>query len=203
MKKIAFVLSLVMMLSVFAACGNSAENETTAPVETTVATEPATEPSTEATEEATEGDEFVMPEADAELASMFEKLYETVAVELPLMTMPVDLADEYNRTTYLGGAAAEGIEAAAFSESMMGAQGYSISLVRCADAEAAKTVAQTMFDNIDTRKWICVEASDKQAASFENYAVFIMVDPELGATAEQLMTGFSTVFGGEIENIIK
>ena len=202
MKKIAFVLALVMMLSVFAACGK-ASTETTAPEttapETTVpeTTEMPTEP------EVTGEPEFEMPEADAELSEMFDKLYTNVTVELPVITMPVDLADEYNRTTYLGGAAAEGIDAAAFSESMMGAQGYSISLVRCADADTAKAVAQTMFDNIDTRKWICVEATDKQAASFENYALFIMVDPELGVTDEQLMTGFSTVFGGEIENIIK
>ena len=202
MKKIAFVLSLVMMLSVFAACGNSAENETTAPIETTVATEPSTEPATEPETEATEGDEFVMPEADAELASMFEKLYENVVVELPLMTMPVDLADEYARTTYLGGAS-EGITEALVSESMMGSQAFSISLVRTESNEAAKAVAQTMFDNIDTRKWICVEATDKMAASYGNLAVFIMVDPEMGATAEQLMNGFATVFGGEITDIIK
>ena len=202
MKKIAFVLALVMMLSVFAACGK-ASTETTAPEttvpETTVpeTTEMPTEP------EVTGEPEFEMPEADAELSEMFDKLYAEVAVELPVMTMPVDLADEYNRTTYLGGAAAEGIDAAAFSESMMGAQGYSISLVRTENEETAKAVAQTMFDNNDTRKRICVEASDKQAASYGNYAVFIMVDPELGVTAEQLMTGFATVFGGEIENIIK
>ena len=201
MKKIALILAAVMMMTLFAACGGNA-SETTAPEttvpETTVApTEAMTEP------EITGEPEFEMPEADAELSEMFDKLYAEVAVELPVMTMPVDLADEYNRTTYLGGAAAEGIDAAAFSESMMGAQGYSISLVRTENEETAKAVAQTMFDNIDTRKWICVEASDKQAASYGSYAVFIMVDPELGVTAEQLMTGFATVFGGEIENIIK
>lgn len=201
MKKIAFVLSLVMMLSIFAACGNTASDETTVPTETTMATEPA--PETEATDDLAGGDEFVMPEADAELSALIDQLFQQVPVELPLMTMPVDLADEFARETYLGGAAAEGIEAAAFSESMIGAQAFSISVVRCADADTAKAVAQTMFDNINTRKWICVEATDKLAASHDNVAIFVMVDPELGATAETLMNGFSTVFGAEIENIIK
>ena len=202
MKKIALLLAAVMMMTVFAACGGNT-NETTAPETTVPETTVAPETTVPAETEVPADTEFVMPEADAELAEMFDKLYAEIPVELPVMTMPVDLADEYMRTTYLGGAAAEGIDAAAFSESMIGAQAFSISLVRCADADTAKAVAQTMFDNINTRKWICVEASDKQAASFENYAVFIMVDPELGVTAEQLMTGFSTVFGGEIENIIK
>ena len=197
MKKIAFVLALVMMLSVFAACGNSASDETTAPTEMTTV---PTEPELDGTEG---GDEFVMPEADAELSALIDQLYLQVPVELPVMTMPVDLADEMARETYLGGAAAEGIEAAAFSESMIGAQAFSVSVVRCADADTAKAVAQTMFDNINTRKWICVEATDKMAGSHENIAVFVMVDPELGATAEALMNGFATVFGGEIENLIK
>ena len=201
MKKIAFVLSLVMMLSIFAACGNSASGETTVPTETTMATEPA--PETEATDDLAGGDEFVMPEADAELSELLDQLYLQVPVELPVMTMPVDLADEMARETYLGGAAAEGIEAAAFSESMIGAQAFSISVVRCADADTAKTVAQTMFDHINTRKWICVEATEKMAGTHDNIAVFVMVDPELGATAEALMNGFSTVFGAEIENLTK
>ena len=198
MKKLALVLSLVMLLGVFAACGKTDTTETTVPATTA----PVETEGEIGTEPELDGG-FEMPEADAELSEMLDKLYETVTVELPLITMPVDLADEMARDTYLGGAAAEGIEAAAVSESMMGAQAYSISLVRCADEETAKTVAQTMFDNIDTQKWICVAAGEKQAASFGNYALFVMVDPELGASAQQLVDGFATVFGGSIENIIK
>ena len=170
MKKIAFVLSLVMMLSVLAACGGTAGG--------------------------------VQAPADP-LTDLFAKLYEEVTVELPVADMPVELEDPDMLMTYVGAESAEGIKEAQFSESMIGAQAYSVTLVRCEDNEAAKKVAQTMFDGINTRKWICVEATDKMAASYGDLAVFIMVDPELGVTAEQLMQGFSTVFGGEITDIIR
>lgn len=197
MKKLALAMALVMMLSVFAACGKDA-------AETTVATvEPTTEATTEATETVTDGGDMEMPEADPELSAMFAKLYEEVPVELMVGDMPVDLSDSYSLSTYVGTESAEGIEAALASESMMGAQAFSITLVRAENEEAAAKLAQTMFDGINTRKWVCVEATDKQAASYDDLAVFIMVDPELGTTSEQLMQGFATVFGGEITNIIK
>ncbi len=181
MKKIALILAAVMMMTALAACGGGAA-ETTAPVETTA-------PAVAAPQDA--------------LSDLFVKLYEQVPVELPVGDFPVDLADEYAVKTYVGADSAEGITEALTSESMIGAQAFSITLVRAENDEAAAKIAQTMFEGIDTRKWICVEATDKQAASYGNLAVFIMVDPELGVTSDQLMQGFATVFGGEITNIIK
>ena len=174
MKKIALILALVLVL---AACGantpeTSTPADTTAPVETT---EPMIE-----TEE------------------LLNKIYEHVTVELPLMTMPIDFADEYTLTAFTGATSAEGLIEGAFNESMIGAQAYSLSLVKCESAEKAAELAQTMFDNIDTRKWVCVEATEKQAVVAGDLAFFVMLNPEYGVSADQIVTAFTTVVGTEV-----
>ena len=194
MKKIALILALVLML---AACGAQTP-ETTAPVETTpettapvemtlpVETEPAVETEPEF--------EFVLTETE----ELLNKIYENVTVELPLMTMPIDLADEFALATYTGSASAEGMIEGAFNESMIGAQAYSLSLVKCESAEKAAELAQTMFDNIDTRKWICVEATEKQAVVAGDLAFFVMLNPEYGVTSDAIVEAFTTVVGTDV-----
>lgn len=194
MKKIALILALVLML---AACGAQTP-ETTAPVETTpettapvemtlpIETEPAVETEPEF--------EFVLTETE----ELLNKIYENVTVELPLMTMPIDLADEFALTTYTGAASAEGMIEGAFNESMIGAQAYSLSLVKCESAEKAAELAQTMFDNIDTRKWICVEATEKQAVVAGDLAFFVMLNPEYGVTSDAIVEAFTTVVGTDV-----
>ena len=191
MKKIALILSLVLML---AACGTTAPEttapETTAPAETTAPVETLpleTEPVIESEPE------FVLTETE----ELLNKIYENVTVELPLMTMPIDLTDEFAVTAYTGAETAEGMVEGAFNESMIGAQAYSLSLVKCESAEKAAEVAQTMFDNIDTRKWVCVEATEKQAVVSGNLAFFVMLNPEYGVTSEQIVEAFTAVAGGE------
>ena len=194
MKKIALILSLVLML---AACGTTAP-ETTAPAETTTPVE--TTVPVETTEPAIESEpEFVLSATE----ELLNKIYENVTVELPLMTMPIDLADEYAVPTFTGAETAEGMIEGAFSESMIGAQAYSLSLVKCESAEKAAELAQTMFDNIDTRKWVCVEATKKQAVVAGDLAFFVMLNPEYGVTADEIVTALTTVCGGAVDTVIK
>ena len=194
MKKIALILSLVLML---AACGANAP-ETTAPAETTTPVE--TTAPVETTEPVLESEpEFVLSETE----ELLNKIYENVTVELPLMTMPIDLTDEFAVTAYTGAASAEGMIEGAFNESMIGAQAYSLSLVKCESADAAAALAQTMFDNIDTRKWVCVEATEKQAVVCGDLAFFVMLDPQYGVTCDQIVEAFTTVCGGSVDSVIK
>ena len=188
MKKIALILALVLVL---AACGantpaTSTPAETTAPVETT-------EPMIETLPLETEP-EFVLTETE----ELLNKIYEHVTVELPLMTMPIDFADEYTLTAFTGATSAEGLIEGAFNESMIGAQAYSLSLVKCESAEKAAELAQTMFDNIDTRKWVCVEATEKAAVVAGDLAFFVMLNPEYGVSADQIVEAFTTVVGTEV-----
>ena len=192
MKKIALILSLVLML---AACGTTAP-ETTAPAETTtpVETTAPVETLPLETEPVIESEpEFVLTETE----ELLNKIYENVTVELPLMTMPIDLTDEFAVTAYTGAASAEGMIEGAFNESMIGAQAYSLSLVKCESADKAAEVAQNMFDNIDTRKWVCVEATEKQAVVCGDLAFFVMLNPEYGVTSDAIVEAFTAVAGGE------
>ena len=192
MKKIALILSLVLML---AACGTTAP-ETTAPAETTtpVETTAPVETLPLETEPVIESEpEFVLTETE----ELLNKIYENVTVELPLMTMPIDLADEFAVTAYTGAASAEGMIEGAFNESMIGAQAYSLSLVKCESADKAAELAQTMFDNIDTRKWVCVEATEKAAVVCGDLAFFVMLNPEYGVTSDAIVEAFTAVAGGE------
>ena len=201
MKKIALLLSLVLLLGCMTACGSKPTETTTpptttAPVETTVPVE--TQPIE--TEPVIESEpEVVLTETE----ELLNKIYENVTVELPLMTMPIDLADEFALSTYTGATSAEGMIEGAFNESMIGAQAYSLTLVKCESAEAAAALAQTMFDNIDTRKWVCVEATEKQAVVCGDLAFFVMLNPEYGVTCDQLVEGFTTVCGGSVDSVIK
>ena len=190
MKKIALILSLVLMMGCLAACGgNEPAETTTVPTETTpIVTDPIESDPIESEPE------FVLTETEEKL----NKLYENVTVELPLMTMPIDLTDEFAVSTFTGAASAEGMIEGAVSESMIGAQAYSISLVKCESADAAAALAQTMFDNIDTRKWVCVEATEKQAVVCGDLAFFVMLNPEYGVTCDQIVEAFTAVVGTEV-----
>ena len=195
MKKIiSLALAAVLALSLVA-CGNKPVEttpvetnpiETTTPVETTVPVETTEPMETEP--------EFVVTETE----ELLNKIYENVTVELPLMTMFIDLADEFALSTYTGATSAEGMIEGAFNESMIGAQAYSLSLVKCESAEKAAEVAQTMFDNIDTRKWVCVEATEKAAVVAGDLAFFVMLNPEYGVSADQIVEAFTTVVGVEV-----
>lgn len=178
MKKIALVLALVLAMGVFAGCAKE-------PAETTVPSTPA----------------VVAPEGTTE--ELMAKIYENVTVELPLMSMPVDLADEYAVVAYTGAETNEGIVEATVSESMIGAQAYSITLARCESAEAAANLAEVMMEKIDTRKWICVEATEKQAVVCGDLVMFVMLNPEYGVTTDDIVAAFTTVCGGAVDSVIK
>ena len=174
MKKIALILSLVLML---AACG-AQPAETTAPAAATA------------------------PEGTTD--ELIAKLYENVTVELALMTETTETSlSDAEMFAYLTGLENnEGVSDVAVSLPMMGAQAYHVVMVRAESNDKAAELAQTMFDNIDTRKWVCVEATEKQAVVCGDLAFFVMLNPEYGVTSDAIVEAFTTVVGGEV-TIIK
>ncbi len=132
------------------------------------------------------------------LEEIINKIYENKPTELPLMTMPIDTADADALAAYTGLSDASLVKEAAFSESMIGSQAYSMVLVRVNDAAKAESVAQTMLDNINPAKWICVEADDMDAAVYGDLVLFMMIHSELGAAADYV-AAFKTVCGGVLD----
>ena len=177
MKKIALILSLVLML---AAC-------TAAPAETTT-----TPPAAASAPEGTCGD-------------LLNKLYENVTVELALMTETTEgsLADAEMFAYLTGLAGNEGVVDAAVSMPLMGAQAYHVVLVRADSSEKAAELAQYLFDNSDMARWVCVQATEKQAVVCGDLAFFVMLDPQYGVTSDQIVEGFTAVCGGAVDSVIK
>ena len=131
--------------------------------------------------------------------ALIEKIYETKMPEFALMTMPVDLADA-EMTAWLTGISDPSLlSAAVVNESMMGAQAYSLVLVRVADAAKAEEVAQMMLDNIDPVKWICVQADDIDAAIYGDLVLFVMIDSSFGLPAADFIGAFKTIAGGALD----
>ena len=176
MKKIALILSLVLLL---AACGAQ-------PAETTAPSAAATAP-------------------EGTCAELVEKLYENVPVELALMTetMETSLSDAEMFAYLTGLQNNEGVTDVAVSLPMMGAQAYHVVMVRAESNDKAAELAQYLFDNADMARWVCVQATEKQAAVCGDLAFFVMLDPQYGVTCDQLVEGFTTVCGGAVDTVIK
>ena len=137
----------------------------------------------------------------AEIISM---IYEKKPVDLRLATNTLDLSDADAVEVNAGLSSTDGIKEIAVSEPMMGSQAYSMVLVRVSDSANAASVAQTMKDNINPRKWICVEADDIKAASKGDLALFFMVDSAFAdtVTASEIMEAFKSVCGGSLDSEI-
>ena len=118
--------------------------------------------------------------------------------------MPVDLADTSEDgllalNSFTGLESAENLSDIAVYESMMGAQAFSLVLVRVNEGADVKAVAQQMSDNIDTRKWVCVGADEKIVAGYGDVIMLIMLDTGLELKAQSYVDAFKAVCGGELD----
>ena len=132
------------------------------------------------------------------------KIMEIAPVEFMAGSMPIDLTDTsedglWALNYYTGLSSAENITDAAIYEPMIGSQAFSLVLVRVAEGSDPKAVAQEMTDNIDTRKWICVGADEKLAAGYGDVVMLIMLDSQLGLTAQDYVDAFQEICGAELD----
>ena len=178
MKKIfAMLLALSLMLS-FAACGAKPAEPTTAPTE-------------------------AVKTVEGTMEELLNKVVEIQPVEFMGGTMPIDLADTsedglWNIKYNTGLDNADSITDAAVFGPMMGSIAFSMVLVRVTDAANAQAVAEEMKNNIDTRKWICVEADDLQVVSYGDVVMLIMVASDSGMTSQSFVDAFAQVCGGDV-----
>ena len=179
MKKVLAISLAVIMLVCFAACGGSGSK---------------------------------VEAYDGALTAAVDAIYEKQPVEF--MVAPgteIDLTDAWALKSYLGlgepqddengvTAPAEdfGIKEAVFSESMIGAQAYSLVLVKLNDSSKIEEMKKTIFDNIDTRKWICVEADQLRVVSCKDVIMLVMAASDLGeGLADGMVKAFASTISGE------
>ena len=177
MKKVLAISLAVIMLVCFAACGGSKVE----PYEGT-------------------------------LTAAVDAIYEKQPVEFMVgPAMEIDLTDAWAVKSYLGlgevqenenGEAAPaadfGIKEAVFSESMIGAQAYSLVLVRLNDSSKMEEIKKAMFEGIDTRKWICVEADQLRVVSCKDVILLVMASSQMAeGLADGMVNAFASTINGE------
>lgn len=125
------------------------------------------------------------------------KLYEANPVEFMVVpSMEIDLADPDALMMYTGLESAEGITEAAWSESMLGAQPYSMVLVRVAEGADMEAIKNAMFNGINTRKWICVDANELRVVSSADLIMLCMVGTEFATgLADKMVEAFAANVG--------
>lgn len=146
--------------------------------------------------------ETVKIETAKDMEDVINKIYTKLEGKLPsLQTQEISKEDEAAFTTYTGLKSADNVESLVVSEPMMSSQAYSLVMVKVnknADIEAMK---KEMKENIDTRKWICVEAEKLYVTSYENVIFLIMASDEW---ATPVYNEFKNLVGGKIgEELVK
>ena len=139
------------------------------------------------------------------LTEIVDMIYRQHPMELSLVTMDVALEDAYAVKSYLGLDSGDKIAEAVTSESGFGSQAYSLVLCRVKDPADAQNVARQMFDGIDRRRWICVEADDLMVSAFGDLVLLVMIDSAYAemATAQQLTNAFASINGTGAELTLK
>jgi len=174
MKKLIALFLVMIMMMTMAACGNKAADK--APLEGTM-------------------EENVL------------KVMEIAPVEFMGSTMPVDLTDTsedglWALKSFTGLDSAESITDVCVYEPMIGSQAFSLVMVRTAEGVDPKEVAQEMTDNIDPIKWICVGADEKIVAGYGDVVMLIMLDSQLGLSAQSYVDAFAEIVGAELDFVI-
>lgn len=198
MKKIiALLLVLVMAMSLIA-CGENTPADTKPAVTEPAATEPAaTEPA--ATEPAVTEPAATEP-AGATLSETVNQIMTEAPVEFMGGEIPVDLTDtsedgQWALFYYTGLTDASKLSEIAVFEPMMMAQAFSLVLVRTAEGQDTKAVAQEIKDNADPRKWVCVGADEVAVVGHGDVVMLIMVDSGMGLSAQSYVDAFTKICG--------
>ena len=115
-----------------------------------------------------------------DMQNLVNTVYTGIEDNLPptLNTQIVDVNNVDVLKSFTGLTSNENIDAVVASEPMIGSQAYSFVLVKVKDGADADGIAKEMSENIDTRKWICVQAEKLYATSVDNLAVLVMSSDE-------------------------
>ena len=125
---------------------------------------------------------------DGSLDSLMTKIYKELPQDkTPMMLMNTEVNEE-NVEYYLGTADIEYEEALA-SESGTGSIAHSVVLVRVKENANIEDIKTKIKDNVDSRKWICVQAEHVVVKNKGNLIILIMTNDGV----EELEKGFDNL----------
>ena len=114
-----------------------------------------------------------------DLQSLVSKIYENNEQNLPKVdTQVLDISDSDLVKMFTGLENGNDLEYAVVSEPMITSVPYSMVLVKVKNGVSADSIAKTMCENINQRKWICVTADKVYATSSGNIAMLVMSNEE-------------------------
>lgn len=137
-----------------------------------------------------------------DMQNFINSVYEGLDTTLPptLNTQVIDVSNADVLKSFTGLTSNQDVDMAVVSEPMIGSQAYSFVLVKVKDGVDADKVAKEMSENIDTRKWICVQAEKLYATSVDNLAVLVMASDEW---ATPVYNKVKEVLGAHNEEYVK
>ena len=128
-----------------------------------------------------------------DLTTLIDSIYKGVTIEMPgVMSNEVDVTDAEMVKFTTGLENGNELEHLVVSEPMMSSQAYSLVLAKVKSGSNASKIAETMKDNIDTRKWICVTAEKVYATSSGDVVFLVMTRTDL---ADAVYNSFKTLAG--------
>lgn len=129
----------------------------------------------------------------ADLTALVDQIYAGVSIEMPmLMTQELDMTDVENVKYFTGLENVDNVEYVVASEPMMTSQAYSLMLVKVKDGVDANSIAKTMNENVDERKWICVTAEKIYSVASGDVVCLVMSNAD---TAKTVFESFKTLAG--------
>ena len=196
MKKLISILLAMTVLTVLAACGDIPPAADPAPPveESAPAVSEVPEASEEpAPEEETPEDEAPGEEAPgaSDMASMtLSEILAAIQADVKDLPGVGDIPlDSENFAYYMFIDPVEGAEAMA-SEAMIGSIAHSIVLMKTPDGADTEAIAQSIRDNADPRKWICVEAEKCEVVVKDSYILLVMTN---AAAADAIIANFNAL----------
>jgi len=127
------------------------------------------------------------------LSALVDSIYSGVTDEMPsVMSQPMDVTDKDSVNYMTGLENGDQLEYLVVSEPMMSSQAYSLVLAKVKSGVNASKVAETMKNNINTRKWICVTAEKVYATSSGDVVFLVMTRANL---AESVLNSFKSLAG--------
>jgi len=128
-----------------------------------------------------------------DLVSLVDSIYAGVTMEMPgVATQPLDVTDAETINYMTGLENGDELEYLVVSEPMMSSQAYSMLIAKVKSGSNASKIAETMKNNINTRKWICVTAEKVYATNSGDVVFLVMTKPDL---AKAVYDSFKTLAG--------
>lgn len=162
-KKLAMVFMAVMLTGLVTACGGNTDR-TSDEVQTQVQEEQG----------------MVHLESTEDVAAFIDEMYAGIPsdmIPMSLATTELDLQDMDTVSFNTGLTDISQIESISASEPMMSSIAYSVLYIRTKEGADTAQVAQTIMDNVNPAKWLCVTAEKQIAVTFGDDIFFIMGEP--------------------------